>query len=171
MEWLAVTLSFQGLFSSTCIIMQVCLFVIIRNFIRFSASNSNHPNEINLELERTNNQENASRLSNPNRMTESNSRICQLELRASRILGIGIIPFCLTIFVLFLSTLTFITCRWQNLNASYITMIMLIFRETLLFHLLYIPTVFIVLSREFRAAFKRFFRHRTSRIIRVQQLN
>lgn len=84
-------------------------------------------------------------------------RIGLLELRASRILAMGILPFCLVTVPLSIgSAVTFV----HGIDAVWIKLAMVILREFLLLHLVYIPSVLIVQSREFRAALRRICRVR-----------
>lgn len=84
----------------------------------------------------------------------------RLELRAARILGLGIFPFCLMTLTLCANSVALFFFRYRGLDGFWIQIVMIAFRESLLIHLVYIPSVFIAQSREFRAAVKRFFRHR-----------
>lgn len=157
--WISIALCFQGLLSIACLIVQVRLYVFIRSCDRSSSRNINTMESVTQQH---------TILSNLRSSGETNvredpieivtQRINRLELRAARILSIGILPFCVVALSVCISSEALLICRFRGFNTYWMYNIMLIFRELLLFHLVYIPTVFVAQSREFRAAIRRFCR-------------
>lgn len=95
---------------------------------------------------------------------QSDHRLNQLELRAAKILGMGILPFCLVILTLSIGSLVYFILNYQGLDTTRMNSVMTTFREFLLLHLIYIPAVFVVQSREFRSAVGRFCRFRRPKL-------
>ena len=87
----------------------------------------------------------------------------RLEIHAARILGFGILPFCLVHLTLCICGVIGTILKSQGFNTSLLRMVMMMCRELIRLHLIYIPVVFMTQSREFRAAFKRFCRFRKSK--------
>jgi len=76
--------------------------------------------------------------------TPSGKQLSRLEMRAARILALGILPFCLINFPAALLGAAFHFTRvvWglEEINR-WLSLIMLVFRELILFHLIYIPVI------------------------------
>ena len=76
--------------------------------------------------------------------TPSGNQLSRLEMRAARILALGILPFCLINFpvALFGAAFHFTRVVWglEEIN-QWLALIMLFFRELILFHLIYIPII------------------------------
>ena len=81
--------------------------------------------------------------------TPSGKQLSRLEMRAARILALGILPFCLVNFpaALFGAAFHFTRVVWglEEINR-WIALIMLVFREFILFHLIYIPVILIMVQ-------------------------
>lgn len=144
-SWLTVTLCFHGLMSLSCLILQMRLYFFIRNCIRTAF-------EVGANRETT--------MVHRRHGTDNiGQRIIQLELRATRILTMGILPFCLlTIPLSGSSVCVFMSKQLNSATPLWIILLMVILRELFQLHLIYIPAVFIIQSREFQAAGWRFFR-------------
>lgn len=149
-DWMAITLLYHGVLSFTCLVIQARLFYFIRHCVRYAP-----------QLERNNQQE--SPIFNLNTASEEDvnsrrQRMNRMEVRAARILGLGILPFCVVSLTLCVGSFVLIGLRSKGIEGYWMKNVILIFREVILIHLIYIPTVFITQSREFRLAVKRFCR-------------
>lgn len=163
--WLLITVCFQGLLSFACLFLQIRIYIFVRTCIRYS------PPDKSQSMELVNQQpSNSSSMScdhhdysqcNTDHMSnKAKNRLNKLEIRAARILGFGIFPFCLVTLTLCISTVLLAFFRYKGLDVFWVKLIMEIFRDILIVHLIYIPAIFIAHSREFRAAGKRFCRNR-----------
>lgn len=95
----------------------------------------------------------------------SDHRMNVLELRSARILNLGILPFSLLTLTTMISSFLSVILRTQSIDDSLARTGMLTSRELLLISLVYMPFVFIVQSREFRLAVKRFYRIKVSQSV------
>lgn len=161
--WVAVALGFQGLLSIICLIVQIKLYSFVRSCIRYPLSSMRTNNNLTELVEQQvpiTNSFSSDRRIRLQTLDNSNHRINQLELRAARILGMGILPFCLVILTLCFSSVVLFILNYQGFDTARMNVIMLTFREFLLLHLIYIPSVFVAQSREFRSAVRRCCRFR-----------
>ena len=160
--WLFVTLTFQGILSLASIVIQIRLYILVRSCILHSPPTNNTMElvAINRHLSRRQRR----RHDNNNGYAE---RISRIEMRAARILGIGILPFCLMALSIFAINVAMLVCRYLDLDTSWIKLVMEIFREFLILHLIYIPSIYAAHSREFKAAGRRFFRFQRPKPIAV----
>ncbi len=150
--WLFVSLCFQGVFSLVSIVVQIKLYVFVRRCIHYLPSTN-----MELVVKHMYTPSNSGCL---HRYDATVSRISHLEMQVARILCVGILPFCLlTLFLCFI-TLALLVFRYQGVDASWINPVMEVFREFLIALLIYIPAVFVIQSREFKAAGRRFCRFR-----------
>lgn len=100
--------------------------------------------------------------------TDGNSRKNRMELRAACILVLTIFPFCAINLILTVCALSSDLDSPELIDPS-LMMTMLICRELIRLHFVYIPIVFATQSREFRAAVKRFCRTKT--VLTSDELN
>jgi len=81
--------------------------------------------------------------------TPSGKQLSQLEMKAARTLALGILPFCLINFPAALLGAAFHFTRivWglEEINR-WLFLVMLVFRELILFHLIYIPVILMVVQ-------------------------
>lgn len=161
-DLLALVLTFHGFMSATCFILQIRLYLFIRSCIRYSAaansqqssSNAVHQNSrtaaVLLNSSSSGNNENQ-----PGQLSiiigPTGQQLNELEVRATRILTIGILPFCLINLPASISCLVFhfIRINWGHEQAQSMAIIMVILRELILFHLIYIPIILVAQSRKF----------------------
>lgn len=158
--WLLITVFFQGILSIICLFLQIRLYMIVRSCIHFSPPDK--ATTMELVPQKLTNSNSSSICSDRHKFSQdiSAQRLNKLEMRAARILGVGIFPFCLVTLTICVSSMVLVLFRYKGLDVFWIGFIMEAFREFLLLHLIYIPTVFIAQSREFRAAIRRFCRSR-----------
>ena len=115
--WLAVTLTFHAFMSGTCFALQIRLYLFIRSCINYSAASaSDTPVNSTSVVRPTDSRGTASVILDPvpstssvgarsrnhrtsnHRLkitTPSGKQLSRLEMRAARILALGILPFCL----------------------------------------------------------------------------
>lgn len=178
-DWLVLTLTYNGLMALICLVLQIRLYLFIRFCIDYSA-NANRPSNNNTANETVvpvvaataaiflNSSssgyccEKHARSYNPRPQPTfiscpSGQRLSWLEMRAAKILTIGILPFC---FVNLPSSLSgvaiyFVTKYLGSDYAGWLRILMVALRELILLHLIYIPAVFSAQSKEFRFASRR----------------
>ena len=157
LNYLLIAVSIQGILSLICLTLQIKLYIYVRSLLLYSPADRKETMELDV-FHITNSS--TVPVNNP-RQGSSARRLNKLELRTTRILCIGIFPFCLVTLTLCLVTVVLIVYRSQGLEVFWIVIfIMKVFREVLLVHLLYIPIAYIIHSREFLAAGRRFCRTR-----------
>ena len=156
LNYLLIAVLIQGILSIICLTLQTKLYIFVRSLLRYPPASRNET----IELDIFNTNSSIVTVNVPHRGSSAR-HLNKLELRTTRILCIGIFPFCLIMFILCLVTVMLVVYRSQGLEVFWaVVFIMKIFREVLLVHLLYIPIAYIIQSREFLAAGRRFFRIR-----------
>jgi len=179
-DWLVLTLTYNGLMALICLILQIRLYLFIRYCIDYSAnsdrsSNDNTANPTAVPVvattaavflnsyssgyccEQQHAQSNNSRPRSTFISCPSGQRLSCLEMRAAKILTVGILPFC---FINLPSSLSgvaihFVAKYLGNDYVGWLRILMVALRELILLHLIYIPAVFSAQSREFRFASRR----------------
>lgn len=164
-NWMAFTLLYHLLMSIICLAVQTRLYLFIRLCVRYAPSPVVEVIQLTVQ--------NGPELNNSSSSSEGSSEsrrqriVNRLELRAAWILGFGILPFCLVTLALCLCSSVFVILWTQGVEIDWMKNVILILREFLIIHLVYIPSVFITQSREFRAAVKRFYRFRRSQSVEL----
>jgi len=173
-DWLVLTLTYNGLMALICLILQIQLYLFIRCCIDYSANTNsyNTGNETGVPVvaataaiylssgycceqhaESNNSRHRSTFISCP-----SGQKLSWLmEMRGAKILTVGILPFC---FINLPSSLSGVVIHFvaKNLGNDYVgwlRILMVALRELILLHLIYIPAVFSVQSREFRLSSRR----------------
>ena len=143
--------------SLTCLVFQLRLYIFIKNCIRSTLENAINTIDLGLtagDRQRPCEEENL----------DIERRFNRLELKAARVLTMGILPFCLLTIPLSGSSVVVFSSKHLGLSTPFWLMIlMVVLREFLQLHLTYIPAVFIIHSREFQAAGWRFCRTKQPR--------
>lgn len=149
--WILATHCFQGTLSAICLVVQDRLFAFIRSYVHYTAPvTTGIVSDFGTQP-----------LPRPNVIVGGTMRqVCRLELRAAKILGMGIVPFCVAKLVLSIVSVALLVSRYCQINTFWLYKSMLMSREVLLVHLAYIPVIFTAQSREFRVAIGRFCRYR-----------
>ena len=161
-DLLLLTLTFHGLMSATCFILQIRLYLFLRSCIRYSAAASSHNSSNNVVhqdppraavlLNSSSSGNNENHADQSRIITgPTGQQLNELEVRAAKILSIGILPFCLINLPASIFSLVFhfIRINWGLEQAQSMAIIMVILRELILFHLIYIPIILVAQSRRF----------------------
>lgn len=159
LPWIAVSVCFQGVLSLACLFVQIKLFVFVRGCIRYAPSSRKDTNMELVTHPISDISITASCIENV-AATYQKRYLNRLELRATRILGMGVLPFCFVTLTLCVSSVTLIIFHTRGFEEFWLRVVMVVSREFLLTHLVYTPAVFVIQSREFQAALKRFCRFR-----------
>ena len=147
--------------SVICFVLQIRLFLFIRSCIEYSSENNRSTDNEN-SLAPLSVLLNSVSSSNNSRVvaviSSRNDHQNQLELKSAKILVTGILPFCLVHLPLTISSVVVVLIRsyWGTQYASWLYLVIMILRELILLHLIYIPSIYMGQSREFRAAGARF---------------
>ncbi len=157
--------------SATCFILQIRLYLFLRSCIRYSAAANSYNsfnNVVHQDPPRTAVLLNSfSSGNNENHADQSRiitgptgQQLNELEVRAAKILTIGILPFCLINLPASIFSLVFhfIRINWGLEQAQSMAIIMVILRELILFHLIYIPIILVAQSRRFGSCSNRPYR-------------
>lgn len=167
-KWLASTLCIHGILSSTCLAVQARLFFFIRSCLRYAPAVEN----IHLQQIYPHQTSACSLKGEVFDMVEGRERSKRnnrLEIRAARILGLGILPFCLVNLTLCICGVARAFLESDGSETFWLRLVMKTCRELIRLHLIYIPIVFMSQSREFHAAAKRF--HRSKKSTSVGEFN
>ena len=147
---IVITVCCHTLLSTTCLAFYIRILIIIRRYqvgppstesIQMRSIASNGLNNSGERIEITSS-------------TDRSRPKYRLEIQAARVLAIGNLPFCLVNLTLLFCCLISDLDSPELVDSPLITL-MMICRELIHLHLMYIPIVFSTLSREFRSAFMR----------------
>ena len=139
------------------------LFIFVRNCLRYSPTDQTTEEIEMVTLQSSVPSDFRIRLNIP-KQRRNDRRLNKLELRVTRMLIIGIFPYCFVTLTLCVNIFVLVFHHSRSFEGFGVEgIIMDVLRELLILHLIYIPIVFTTHSREFRAAGRRFCRHKKSR--------